>query len=257
MNNPLLFSEMDLTKLGHGTDLYQILYFASRLSRLSRNSLKKVSLDLTSFKQEHEKYFTKGRLGKFSSLDALLETIRPSRETLQEVSFTIKDGTVDDSNLFFVDLLKRLQDQEFDNLNRISITAPSLISIEARGLDDGRLKRFTLSNNEDSVVMYDGNEPEEAILFMLHQVKKLMGESCELINFKVDANSNVTLEHIPTQLLDEVSLYHSSLKSLELGPIGDHTAQDLWDFSQRFKGLNTLFLHLDAPPAFAVESTLR
>lgn len=256
MNDPLLFSEMDLTKLGHGTDLYQILYFAQRLSRLSRNSLKKVSLDLTSFKQEQEKYYTKGRLGKFSSLDALLETLHPSRGTLQEVSFIIKGGTTDDSSFFFVDLLKRLH--EFKSLVRIAIIAPSIISIKARGLHDGRLKRFTLSSNEANVTMNDGNEPEESILFMLHQVKKLMGENCELIKFEIDTNSDVTLESIPTQLLDEVSLYHSSLRCLIMGPIGDHTAQDLWDFSQQFKGLNTLFLHLDAPPVFAVgEITLR
>lgn len=141
ISNPLLFREMDLTRLGKDDP---ILAHANRLSSLSNHSLTKISLDLSCFEEE---FYIKADLTGLHRLETLLGIIHLSNETLREIFIKVEkfEGAEDDHSFrFLLPLVSRYL--EYKRLSVITISASSPITIEAEGEDEnGRLKRSNCS----------------------------------------------------------------------------------------------------------------
>jgi hypothetical protein len=242
LSSPSLHREIDLTSMSSFQDLSLIVKHFNRISTLSHNRVIKVSLHMTPFFLEFEKYLYQ-EFKRFVALDLLLENLRQSKETVKELNFELNDvhhvnrTHTNEMVRFLTQLLGRLSD--FKSFHSISISAPLSFDLKC-GNDTSNSVIMVKSKSYDS-----GCESPIMIVGFLKAAKVLSGNSIR--EFKIEAKDKFFQEGSEILLMNELQMSASTMKRLDIAQLPSIDPRRLWDFVLVFPNLEYLKLFINEP----------
>jgi len=236
-SNPVLHRDIDLTGMGLGSEMEDVIRHFSRLSSLALHQVVKVSVDLSSFWEDFERIPIEEKDWERTGFNRLLQLLLDSRRTLREISFKIDAETVNDSLPLLILFVNQLV--SFTKLKRVRIEAPVVLSLEAGGELEGS-KRFELINTRRNKKCKNTSE-----------VPDLMSK---VENFAGTVFTNFTLERLEKfqpgvrlrskQVLERLRSSRFTLRTLDFSCLQYEGGRNLWGFSVSCPHLISLTIFL-------------
>lgn len=226
--NPILHQEIDLLRLGEGSNIDQVIDHFARLSALALQKLVKVSLNLSCFWDDFEENH-KGKGPASTGLSLLFQILLNSNETIRELNIEIDVTTFEDSSPLLLILLKQLP--LFTNLRKIEIEAPFPMYLKARGqVEESRSLEIT--NNHSRRLL---SEDLSQLPTLLEHVHEISGEGFTEVWFCAPPypGSQASSSLDQPQFLNKLSVSATTIRILDLSYFRMDFGRPIWDFSIR------------------------